>query len=80
MDTIELKQNFHHLIDSIDNKNLLINFYDLLKNRLSLKDGKLWNKLSPQEQDELILTLEESEHTENLIDQAEMEKKHRKWF
>jgi hypothetical protein len=30
MNTIELKKNFHILIDSIDNENLLINFYDII--------------------------------------------------
>ncbi len=33
VDAIELKKSFHLLIDSIDNENLLLNFYDLLKQR-----------------------------------------------
>ena len=36
MDTIELKKNFHLLIDSIDNEILLINFYEIIKKRSSL--------------------------------------------
>ena len=35
MNTIELKKSFHLLIDSIDNENLLINFYDILKTKSS---------------------------------------------
>ena len=80
MDTIELKQNFHHLIDSIDNENLLINFYDLIKKRTSAKEGQLWNKLTDQEQKELLLSLEESKNSENLIDHEEMKMKHKKWL
>lgn len=80
MNTIELKQSFHHLIDSIDNKELLINFYDLLKKRTTAKEGKLWNKLTDQEQQELMLSLEESKNPENLIDHEEMKIKHKKWL
>jgi hypothetical protein len=77
MNTIELKQNFHHLIDSIDNEKLLINFYELIKTRSSAKEGQLWNKLTDQEQKELLLSLEESKNPENLISHDEMVKKHK---
>jgi len=80
MDTIELKQSFHHLIDSIDNENLLINFYNLIKKRSSAKEGQLWNNLTDQEQKELLLSLEESKNPENLIDHEEMKMKHKKWL
>jgi hypothetical protein len=80
MNAVELKQSFHHLIDSIDNENLLINFYDLIKKRSSAKEGQLWNKLTNQEQKELILSLEESKNPENLIDHEEMKLKHKKWL
>ena len=43
MNTIELKQNFHHLIDNIDNEKLLVNFYDLLKKRSSAKEGHFFD-------------------------------------
>lgn len=76
MNTIELKKSFHLLIDSIDNENLLINFYDIIKKRSSAKDGQLWERLTNQERDELLLALEESEDTKNLISHVEMNKKH----
>mgnify|MGYP001616547187 CR=1 FL=1 len=80
MNTIELKKNFHLLIDSIDNENLLISFYDLIKKRSSTKEGQLWSRLTNQEQEELLLALEESTNPENLISHEEMGKKHRKWL
>lgn len=80
MSTIELKQNLHLLIDSIDNDNLLVNFYDLIKKRSSAKEGQLWNRLSAHEQELLLLSLEESENPENLISHDEMIKKHKKWL
>lgn len=80
MNTIELKQSFHHLIDSIDNENLLIGFYDLIKNRTTGKEGQLWNKLTDKEQKELLLSLEESKNPENLTDNEDMKIKHKKWL
>jgi len=80
MTTMELKQNFHHLIDRIDDEKLLINFYDLIKKRSSAKEGQLWNRLTDQEQQELLLSLEESKNPENLISHEEMVKKHKKWL
>jgi len=80
MKAIEIKKNFHLLIDSIENENLLINFYDLIKKRSSTTDGQLWNRLTQQEQEELLLALDESENFENLISHEEMIKKHKKWL
>jgi len=78
--TIELKNNFHKLIDSIDNENLLMSFYDILKSRAEIKDGQLWSRLKKNEQEELLLAFEESENPENLIDNEIMKKKHKKWL
>ena len=80
MTTMELKQNFHHLIDSIDNEKLLINFYELIKKKSSAKEGQLWNRLTDEEQKELLLSLEESKNPENLISHEEMVNKHKKWL
>ena len=80
MNTVELKKSFHLLIDSIDNENLLINFYDILKKKSSAKEGQLWKSLTMGDQKELLLALEESDNPENLISQAEMKKKHQKWL
>ena len=80
MTTIELKKNFHRLIDSIDNERLLLRFYDLILKKKNLKDGSLWNNLSISEQEELILSDDESNDPDNLIDNQNMSKKHIKWL
>ena len=80
MNTLELKKDFHDLIDSIDNVNLLSNFYDLIKKRLSSKEGQLWNRLTEKEREELLLAFEESEKPENLISHEELKKRHEKWL
>jgi hypothetical protein len=80
MNTLELKKNFHHLIDSIENESLLSNFYDLIKKRISSKEGELWDKLSLQEQEELLQAFEESDEPYNLTSHEEMKQKHKKWL
>jgi len=80
MSTVELKKDFHNLIDSIDNEKLLNNFYDLIKKRISGREGQLWSRLSGKEQEELNLAFNESNKHEDLLSNEAMEKKHRKWL
>jgi hypothetical protein len=80
MTTLELKNSFHHLIDSIDNENLLLKFYDLMKSRTSSKEGDLWSRLTNEEQEELLSAFKESENEENIISHTEIMKKHKKWL
>jgi len=80
MQTLDLKKNFHNLIDSIDNEFLLLNFYELIKKRSKTKEGKLWNKLSEEEQKDLLNTFEESKNPEYLLSHKDVKKKHKKWL
>ncbi len=80
MNTLEIKNNIHHLIDNIDNENLLLNFYHILKNRTTTKDGDLWARLTKEEKEDLISAFEESKEDYNLIPNEEMKKKHKKWL
>jgi len=80
MTTIELKNNFHHLIDSIENENLLQEFYELMLRKSASKAGSLWAMLSKDEIEELLLANEETENPENLIPHEEMKKKYSKWL
>jgi 2-phosphoglycerate kinase len=80
MTTVELKNNFHHLIDSIDNESLLMKFYDLLLRKKDPRDGRLLNYLTKEEQEELYLAEEESENSYNVVSNEEQKKKHKKWL
>ena len=78
MNTLETKDNFHKLIDRIDNDTVLTKFYNLLERAVSVKDGSLWNKLT--EQKELLLIDTETDISENLISHSTMKSKHKKWL
>jgi len=80
MNTLELRRNFHLLIDSIDNENILFKFYELILNKKNEKENVLWNNLTNEQRRELNLAFEESEESKNLISNDELKKKHKKWL
>lgn len=80
MTTIELKKNFHALIDKINNEVLLKKFYNILLLRSQAKDEALWNKLTTEEKEELLASEEESNYETNLVSHQDMKKKHEKWL
>ena len=80
MNTLEIKKSFHTLIDSIDNENILVLFYDILKSKSFPKEGQIWNRLTLEQREALMLSLKESENTENLLSHEDMKNKHKKWL
>jgi len=80
MTSIELKTNFHKLIEGITDETLLLKFYDLMSKANEPGEGFLWTRLSKEEQEELLLIEKESYEPQNLISHAEMRKKHKKWL
>lgn len=79
MKAIDIKKDIHLLIDQIENENLLQNFYTLLKESVSKKND-LWNQLSLEEQEELLLSFEESFVESNLLSNDDVKKKYAKWL
>jgi hypothetical protein len=80
MNTLELKESFHTLIESIEDKNLLQRLYSQFKAEISQEEGNLWKKLSAIEQYDLLESYEESKKAENLTSYEEMKQKHQKWL
>jgi len=80
MGTTQLKNSFHHLIDSIDNERILAKFFGLMSKSKDSVDGQLWSRLTKKEQEELLLSDIESENPKNIISHAIIQKKHSKWL
>ena len=80
MDAIEIKTNFHHLIDRINNEHLLIKLYHIMEQASSTTDGQLWSKLSEEEKIELLNIEQEVQSDVNMIDNEQMQEKHKKWL
>ncbi len=75
MSTTAIKSNFHKLIDKIENENLLKQFYQALLSS-TRKKGELWNSLTKEEQEDLLLSYEESFDETNHIPYDEVKKKY----
>lgn len=80
MSTIEIRDNFHKLIDNISNDRILSEFYSILERVSKTKDGQLWERLTEEERRELLLIDNESDNNGNLISHTKMQEKHRKWL
>lgn len=80
MNTLELKLNFHKLIDNMTNENMLNAFYEMMSNAKEQSEGSVWAKLTADEKLELYETEKESRNEENLISHNEMKAKHKKWL
>jgi hypothetical protein len=75
-----IKQKIYDLIDKIDNESTLNQVYELIYKKSSSKEGDLWNKLTPDQQKELLQNLEESDDPKNLIPNEEVKTINRKWL
>ena len=75
-----IKQKLHDLIEHIDNESILNQVYELMYKKKSASEGDLWSKLSPEQQKEVLSSLEESENPGNLIDNEEIKRNHKKWL
>ncbi|HAH24306.1 MAG TPA: hypothetical protein DCL77_11230 [Prolixibacteraceae bacterium] len=80
MNTNEIKTNFHHLIDQISDEQLLIKLYHIMEQASATKDGQLWNRLTEEEQIELLKIEREVQSGQGLISNEQMQAKHKKWL
>ena len=76
----DIRNSFHKLIDEIDNERLLMKFYDLLIKSSDQKEGELWNQLSDEQKNEVLLAESESYYQKNLIDHETQNATHNKWL
>lgn len=74
-----IKTDFHQLIDKIENEELLAYFYQLLVQRSQGQNGQLWENLTDEEKNELLLADEESKDIHNWLSYEEVRQKHQKW-
>jgi len=80
MKNSELKKQLHQIIDTIDNEALLKTLYNLLKHKTPINDGHLWQLLSEEQKDEVLLAFEESQNTDELIGHEDVMKQYKKWL
>ncbi|HMP99090.1 MAG TPA: hypothetical protein PKC24_04860 [Cyclobacteriaceae bacterium] len=77
---MKVKEDFHKLIEGIEDEALLKAYFDLIERLNRNQTGELWNSLSEKEQTELLISYEESFDAKNLVDHQEVKKQHTKWL
>lgn len=75
-----LKEQFHDLIDGINDESILVQYYRELSDVALLKDNDLWSDLTEEEQADIKAAIDESEDEANLISHEEVKKKYAKWL
>ncbi|WP_034258784.1 hypothetical protein [Aequorivita capsosiphonis] len=72
MGTTELKNSLLEMMSDIQDEQLLQSLYDFLKSHKISKTSLLWDKLSDNEKEQVLVAFEESEIEENLIPYKEV--------
>jgi len=76
---MKIKDDFHHLIDSIEDEQLLQRYYQLIQKINDDQNGHLWNSLNEDEKKELMIAYEESFDSNNLVSHEKVKLQHEKW-
>ena len=75
-----IRSEFHQLIDSIQDRELLQEYLEALRRSLNREGGELWFSLTQEQKNRVLSSFEESKHEENLISMEKMTQKHKKWL
>jgi hypothetical protein len=73
------KEAFHKLIDIIEDEEILKGYFELILRLNSNQTGKLWDSVSSEEKNELLLSYEESLDPKNLVSNEEVIAQPGKW-
>ena len=77
---VSIKEKLHNLIEKIENESVLNQIYELLYKKNSSNEGDIWGKLTLEQQNEIMQSLEESANPDNLITNDEVKRIHTKWL
>ncbi len=77
---MKIKDDFHHLIDSIEDEQLLQHYYRLIRGTKNDENGTLWNNLSAAEKEELLIAYDESFDNKNLLSHEQVKSQHLAWL
>ena len=69
MDIIQLKSGIYSLVNQIENIELLKEYYFELEKIIQSGKSGIWNTMSEEQKNEVLLSYSESELEENLIDE-----------
>ncbi len=77
---MKTKEAFHKLIDKIEDEGQLNDYYNLISTLNNSQEGTLWNSLTLEQKEVLMLSYEESKDPINLISHEEVVGRFSKWL
>ena len=80
MNSTELRAYLHKFIDQIENVNLLEDYYNEMKELIKSSKSSIWDTLSDEQKREVLMSFEESENDDNLIDNDDVMNDYQKWL
>lgn len=80
MNLAELKSGLHQFIDQIDSEKLLGEYYNEMNKFVHTKAFGVWGTLSDEQKREVLLSFEESEDENKLLENHEVMARYNKWL
>ena len=77
---MKIKEEFHQLIDSIEDEAVLKAYFQLVQNLNIEPNGNLFSKLTDLQKHELLLADQESDDENNLISHEVVKAEYSKWL
>lgn len=77
---MKVKEEFHKLIDTIDDDEMLVAYYNLISQLNKQETGKLFQKLTNKQKQELSLAYRESFNPVDLLSHQEVKSQYEKWL
>jgi hypothetical protein len=80
MDKSALKSSLHHFIEQINNRHLLEDYYHEMKNIVKMTDQNAWDSLTDAQKKEVLMSWQESEDDNNLVDHNIVMARYKEWL
>lgn len=77
---MQTREEFHKLIDTIRDDESLKSYLSLIQKLQHRQSGALWNQLSSDQKQELLLAYDESFDPNNLLSHEQVKQQHAKWL
>jgi len=77
---MKIRDDFHQLIDNIEDEQVLQHYSELIRKRNEDEDGNIWNDLSEAKKKDLLVAYDESFNKNNLLSHEQVKLQHEKWL
>lgn len=80
MNVAEMKVEMIGILAQMQNEDKITQFYEKFQEVVDAPESDWWDDLTPEQQERLSQSIEESKNPENWIDYSDIKKKYARWF